>query len=160
MHMIYHNFNSTHQGLSNAPSPNIVSPKLTGIAHFKVCVKPSYFPYFGSKEFLYKNSNILMQNFKKSKNQIPSIEFAINHQNSSNIPSSHVCNLIMTSEHPYWYTTHWLKSGAQFHWKIVEKCNFNTNPLLVARRIFWVIQHVNIWKVWIVSFQTHFSRSS
>ena len=78
-HMICPNFDSIHQGLSNAPSPNTPSPKLTEIAHFKVCVKPSYFPYFGSKEFLYKNSNILMQNFKKSKNPIPSIEFAINH---------------------------------------------------------------------------------
>ena len=60
-----------------------------------------------------------MQNFKKSKNQIPSIEFAINHQNSSNIPSSHFFNLIVPSEHPYWYTTHWLKSqltwDAPFH---------------------------------------------
>ena len=77
--MIYQNFDSTHQGLSNAPSPNTLSPKLTEIAHFKVCVKPSYLPYFGSKEFLYKNSNTLMQNFKTPQNKIPSIEFAINH---------------------------------------------------------------------------------
>ena len=117
--MICQNFDSMHQGLSNAPSTNILSPKLAEITHFKVWVKPSYFPYLRSKEFPYKNSNIMMQHFKKSKNQIPSIEFAINHQNSSNIPSIHVFNLIVPSEHPYWYTTHWLKSqltwDAPFH---------------------------------------------
>ena len=41
----------------------------------------------------------------------------------------------------------------------IKKCKFNTNPLLVARRIFYGTRHVDFWKVHIKSFLTHFFRS-
>ena len=46
-HMTYQNLDSIHQGLSNAPSPNIIRLKLTEIAQFKV--------YFESSTFSLRN---------------------------------------------------------------------------------------------------------